>query len=95
MTTSEQLDRIKKENEFLDIKVMNGKVYALNRFIYTTGLLVGVNEHTYEHRYCYPNHADAREAFATWDGVGLAPGNWIKRKGSDGEMANPDYAKDG
>lgn len=93
MTTPEQLAHIAEANDFLDIRVLaiGGKVVALQRFIYTTGLLVGVDEYSYTHRYCFPNYADAREAFATWAGAGDPPGNWIKRKGLGGEYANPNY----
>lgn len=76
------------------IRSTNGKVIAVCRFIYTTGILVGVTEHGYDHRYCFPNYADALEAFAKWDGAGDPPGNWIKRKGADGEYSNPNYAED-
>jgi hypothetical protein len=78
-------------DEFIKTKDMHGKVYALHRFIYTTAILVDCSYSGYGYRYCYPNHADAVEAFETWDGLGDPPGNWLKRKGRDGDYSNPDY----
>lgn len=92
MTATEQLaERIVKENGYLAARVIDGRIFVLQRLAFTTGILVNVNEWGYSHRYCYPNHADALEAFATWDGKGDAPGNWIKRKGEGGDFANPNY----
>lgn len=87
-----RIQEVAKANSCLMTKVMNGKVYGLVRFIYTTGLMVDVNEYGYAYRYCYESHADALSDFLTWDGRGDPPGNWIKRKGGgDGDFANPAY----
>lgn len=95
-TADDQLaraQRIAKANEYIDVKVMNGKIYGVLRFIYTTAIMVGVDEIGYQYRYCYPNYADALADFATWDGNGDPPGNWIKRKGRGGDFANPNYSE--
>lgn len=68
---------------------------ALMRFIYTTGLCVGVDDGGYVGRYCYSNHADAKEAL---NGIKVDTdpvGPWIKYKGRGGERSNPDQSQNG
>jgi len=93
------LKEVKKETPLLSFlreqgysqirEVPNQGVCALSRFAFTTGLLVGCTRTQYKGRFCYPSFADAKSALASWDGVNLPPGNWIKYKGEDGEFANP------
>ena len=43
----------------------------------------------YEGRYCYQNHADAKEALEKWTGVSDPQDeDWIKHKGKNGEWLN-------
>ncbi len=57
---------------------------AVQRFIYTCGLLTAVNFDSifieYNARYCYNTAREACEALETWDGIGDPPGDWIKEK---------------
>lgn len=65
-----------------------GEVAGLHRFIFTVGLLVGIEDYWYRTRFCYQSAAEAIEAITTWDGKGDPPGYWIKEKGSR-ERHNP------
>jgi len=65
-----------------------GEVAALWRFLFTTGLLVGIDRIGYRTRFCYAKASEAIEAIATWDGKGNPPGYWIKEKGRR-ERHNP------
>lgn len=78
-----------EENGYTNIRVIAGKYCGLCRFIYTTGLVVGLNAAGYERRYCYENFADAASALAEWTGVNHPSGPWIKRKGEGGDLLNP------
>ncbi len=95
MNHPELTPEFKKELEAFgcfDIKVIEGLgICALKRFAFTTGLLVGIDEFDYNHRYCYPIHADAIEDFKIWDGIGAPSGQWIKRKGNGDDLSNPNY----
>jgi hypothetical protein len=53
----------------------------LQRYNFTTAVVVGLSEVGYERRYCYEHGGDARAALAVWDGAGHPPGPWIKCKG--------------
>jgi hypothetical protein len=57
---------------------------VLERFAFTTGLLVNVkidgHFYDYDARYCYPLYVDALRALATWDGKGDPGEAWIKEK---------------
>lgn len=67
---------------------------GINKFLFTYGLVVGINEIGYDHRYCYSisshNRNSVIDYLKEWDGEGYPKGNWIKRKGS-GETTNPNY----
>lgn len=91
-TTTDRIQAIAKAEGYLATKVVDGKVYGVTRFIFTTGLVADVTDIGYDHRYCFENHADAVEAFAVWVG-GDPTGNWVKRKGRGGDFANPNYAR--
>lgn len=61
---------------------------GLMRMAFTTGLFIGIDEHGYYGRYCYPTWKEAEIALKNWDGEGDPPGNWIKYKGEGGERSN-------
>lgn len=72
------------ENGYTHIKAMqDGTVCALQKQLFTTGIIVGINRHGWSRRYCYEREYDAREALIQWDGVGDPPGPWVKEKPSD------------
>lgn len=66
---------------YMDVAVVNGQVCGLLPFMFTHGIVVGIDETGYSHRYCYPNFLAAKSAYAEWivDG-GDEPKGYIKRK---------------
>lgn len=78
----EHLTKALNRENYFDVKYMNGRFYALQQQVYTVGLFVGLDLHGYEHRYCYETLLEAKTAIASWDGCGLAPGPWVKLKGT-------------
>jgi hypothetical protein len=62
---------------------------AIQPFLTTTGLVVGLSEVGYEFRYCYEHSKDARDALRTWDGQGDPSGPWIKQKGLGVDRLGP------
>lgn len=63
------------------------------RMIYTVGLVSGLDQSGYQHRWCYPDWASASHALSEWNGISDPPGDWIKHKGKGGDYSNPN--KDG
>lgn len=55
------LEMLKTEG-YTNIKIIDGKYYGIHRFLFTTGLVVGLDSTGYESRFCYPNHTDAIKA---------------------------------
>jgi len=47
---------------------LNGEIVALGKFLYTTGIIVGMDETGYKHRYCYHNESEAMIALLAWIG---------------------------
>jgi len=65
-------------------RVIGGRLCGVQRFIFTTGLLVGLRFdalfYDYDARYCYETAPEAVHALLTWDGRGDPPGHWVKEK---------------
>jgi hypothetical protein len=75
---------------FIVTKQISGEWCGVQKYMFTYGLTIGIDEFGYFCRYCYESPGEAILALLTWDGEGDPPGNWIKKKGH-GEYLNPDY----
>ena len=73
-------------------KLPSGEWAAALDFLFTTGLVVGIEELGYRTRFCYPTNAQARAALMVWDGQADPPGPWIKEKGPGVDRSNPNRA---
>lgn len=91
--TTQELHAFLTANGYTDLREIGGRLCGLNRFIFTTGLVVGLDEVGYQVRYCYEHEADARDALEAWDGMGYPSGPWIKAKGLDMDMLNPELTQ--
>lgn len=88
---STELEKYLEDVGYSDLRVMPaGQLCGLKKFIFTSGLMVGLNPISYERRYCYEFESDARAALALWDGMGHPTGPWIKCKGRNIEFLNPE-----
>ena len=86
----ERLINYLKSEGYSEIKEVPGKgICGLRDFIFTTGLVIDMDENQYYGRYCYPSHEDALKALNEWNGEGDPSGPWIKYKGNPGERSNP------
>lgn len=61
---------------------------ALQKFAFTTGIIVGLDSVCYRGRYCYADRAEAQLQLDAWDGQGDPGGAWIKYKGEGGDRSN-------
>lgn len=59
-------------------------ICGLMDFMFTTGLIIGMDKIGYFGRYCYKTRQEALDALNSWDGSGDPPGSWIKYKGNGG-----------
>ena len=79
-----------KSEGYSDIREIPGRgICGLRDFIFTTGLVIGMDETQYYGRYCYSSKDDALKALNEWEGDGDPSGPWIKYKGYPGERSNP------
>ena len=90
------IDKLDKDQAgYIEYQAIPGRgLCALLDFVFTVGLVVGIEESSYHKRYCYPKPKGVVDAFIdllTWDGEGDPKGSWIKCKGRDGEYGNPNY----
>lgn len=76
---------------YTDLCEVAGQPCGLYRFMFTTGLMVGIDEHGYSRRYCYEDEQDAREALMMWDGRCHPGGPWIKVNGLGVDALNPEF----
>lgn len=65
-------------------------------FMYTTAIVVGIDEYGYKYRYCYPKEytLECLIALKVWDGKGDPQGRWIKQKGIGGDRRNPNWEEE-
>lgn len=77
---------------YSDILIVGGRVCGVKRFNFTTALVVGINEVTYERRYCYEHREHARAALLVWDGAEHPSGPWVKCKGAGIDLFNPEFS---
>ena len=73
------------EGYVLPIKLPTGEWAALNQFMFTVGLVVGLDPYGYRCRYCYESGREATQALLLWNGEGDPTGPWIKHKGKTRE----------
>lgn len=72
----------------------NVGVCGLLKFIYTTGLCIGLDEYGYHGRFCYESGRDALVDIISWDGDGAPSGDWLKYKGKEGEFTKEDVKEE-
>jgi hypothetical protein len=75
---------------YTNIRLVGGLICAIRRFNFTTAVVVGLEATSYDRRYCFEHKSDASQALADWCGDGHLPGPWIKCKGSQIDLLNPD-----
>lgn len=89
-----QLIEVLTNEGYFFLREVDGQVCGLHQYVFTCGLVVGLNESSYERRYCYENRFDAVLAFAAWNGKEHPSGPWIKLKGryqgKGVDMLNPE-----
>lgn len=76
-----------EQEGYFNLREVDGKMCGLYRFLFTTGLVVGIDAYGYQGRYCYSTTLEARDALTHWDGKGDPSGEWIKYKGEEGERS--------
>lgn len=78
-------------NGYTHISEIAGKLCGLVTLMFTTGLVVGLDEIGYECRYCFESEQDAKAALEAWNGHGHPSGPWIKCKGRGIDLLNPEF----
>lgn len=80
--TDDEFIKLMEANDYLGTrKLASGEWAAVQKFLYTWGLVVGLDEFGRRTRFCYRLMQDAFMALEDWNGHGDPPGNWIKEKG--------------
>jgi len=88
----QSLKQFLEENGYFNIRTLSdGRIIANLKFVFTTAIVVGIDESGYYGRYCYGDHNEPVDIIHNWDGIGDPPGNWIKYKGYPEERLNPNF----
>lgn len=88
-TCSPRLASLLAREGYSNLARRNGTLHGLQSFVFTTGLVVGLDATGYERRYCYERAEDTAQALSEWDGHGHPGGPWIKCKGTGIDLLNP------
>lgn len=92
--TSELREQLTREGYFLLVETEDHKICGLLPFMFTTGLVVDIDQFGYGRRYCYPNTESAVDGYVKWLANGTTFNDpqddmWIKCKGDRGDYTNP------
>lgn len=88
---TEELKLLLEREGYFDLKEVPGRgICGLRKFMFTWGLLWGLDESGYRGRWCYDNLAEPITALRIWDGIGDPKYKWIKYKGEGGERSGPE-----
>ena len=78
----QELVEIAKAEGYTHVRVIEDKVCGLLPFIFTWGLVIGIDRSGYEYRYCFEDLAEALWQMENWNGQ-FHPGvRWVKVKGN-------------
>jgi len=66
---TELLEQTLAGHGYTELRVINGMVCGLSRFIYTVGVCYGLDSTGYVGRYCFDTHQNASLFLKDWDGV--------------------------
>ena len=91
MTKEELIQKLESDG-YKEIREIPGRgLCGLRQFMFTVGLCYGLQEYSFEGRWCYPHEyaLEALVALKVWDGKEDPAGNWVKYKGLDAEYSNP------
>jgi hypothetical protein len=70
-----------QEMGYTGLVKINGEIIAVYQYIFTWGIVCGLDDVGYKYRYCYESFGEAAQALALWitEG-GERPHGYIKRK---------------
>lgn len=86
--TPELRRSLEQDSGYIELKVIPGRgICGVSPFIFTVAVVYGIDEYSYEGRWCYATKAEALSGLREWDGVGDPSGEWIKYKGRGGERS--------
>lgn len=84
-----------REQGYRDFRWLEGQGWcALQDYMYTCAIVVGMNGGGYEGRYCYADGQEAERELRCWDGQGDPGGQWIKYKGLGDDRLGPGALED-
>ena len=64
-----KLEQTLTENGYEEIRIINGMVCGIHRFIYTCGVCYGLDDTGYVGRYCFDSAGYASLFLRDWDGL--------------------------
>jgi len=89
MMVTEELKTLLEKDGYFNIREIEGRgVCAIQKFMFTFGLVYSIDLNGYKGRWCYGDHREALVAINEWDDKNDPPYNWIKYKGDGGERVN-------
>lgn len=86
MKLTPEIQEFLEKEGFTQLREVEGRgICGIMRFMFTIGLVYGLDTTGYRGRWCYDNVIEPTAALSIWDGKDDPIGNWIKYKGQDGE----------
>lgn len=63
------INELQENHGYQQVREIDGKLYGLMRFIYTVGVVTGLDDFGYEGRICFDTFQNAELFFRDWDGI--------------------------
>lgn len=83
---TEELKDFLTQEKYLHLRDVEGRgVCGVMKFMFTYGLVYGIDMMGYKGRWCFGSEIEAVYALDTWTGIGDPKGRWLKYKGEGGE----------
>ena len=84
MMSEERLLELLAREGYRNLKKMpNGEWAGIQNMLFTTALVIGLDEIGCRTRFCFETAEAAEVSLAEWEGEGFPPGWWIKQKPED------------
>jgi hypothetical protein len=88
---TEELKQVLADEGYKHMKEVPGRgVCGVMKFMFTYGLVYGIDMMGYKGRWCFGSELEAVYALEIWTGAGDPKGRWIKFKGEGGERSPVD-----
>jgi hypothetical protein len=92
-TIDDALIRLAKAEGYTDVRIVDGDVRGIYRFMFTYAIISGIDRYGYSGRWCYEDYATAIKSLNNWHADEKEPYGWHRHPDSGRRRPNGDATK--